>query len=56
MGFWYIMAKYSVIEHRNINDFRYGSLDVIVRSDEIILVGVLKRGNRSKYMTVRKNK
>jgi hypothetical protein len=48
------MAKYSVIEHRNKNDFKYGSFDVIVRSNEVILVGILKRGNRSRFMTIRR--
>jgi CO/xanthine dehydrogenase FAD-binding subunit len=49
------MGKFSVVEYRNVNDFKYGSFDVYLKSDEIIISGILKKNSsRSRYMSVRR--
>ena len=50
------MGKYSVIEYRNQNDFKYGSLEVFAnKPDEIIISGLLKKtGGRSRYLLIRR--
>lgn len=47
--------KGSIIEYRNINDFRFNSFTVYVKRDEIIIRGILKSGASSKYMLIRRN-
>lgn len=47
------MGKWTVIQHRNYNDFVYGSFDTYVQEDEIIIRGRLKRGQPSLYMVIR---
>jgi len=49
------MGKYSVIEYRNVNDFKYGSFDVYVKPDEVMASGLRKRGMHSRYMLIRRN-
>jgi len=47
--------KASVTEFRNQKDFRYGSFDVYVRKNEVIISGMLKKsGSRSRYMLIRR--
>lgn len=46
--------KWTVIQHRNFTDFLFGSFDVYVTEDEIVIRGRLKRGNNSLYMELRK--
>jgi len=48
-------GRYSVIEYRNQKDFRYGSFEVYVKPNELIISGVLKTGQRSRYLRVVKN-
>lgn len=51
------MGKYSVLEYRNQNDFRYGSFEVFAKPHEIIISGILKKsGGRSRYLLVRRSK
>ena len=49
------LSRYSVIKYRSEEDFKWGSFDVYVKSNEIIISGILKRGNRSRFMLIRKN-
>lgn len=46
--------KWTVIQHRNYNDFMYGSFDTHVTDDEIVIRGRLKRGQASLYMVIRR--
>jgi len=48
------MSGFSVIQYRNQSDFKWGSFDVFVKPDEVIISGVLKKGNRSRFMKVSK--
>lgn len=50
------MAKWSVIEHRGYNDFKYGSFSVYATPKEIVIRGVLKKTNQhSMYLLLRRN-
>ena len=49
------MAKWSVIQHRNYNDFTYGSFDTYVTEYDVVIRGRLKRGGNSLYMTIRRS-
>ena len=42
--------KWSIMRYRSYDDFMYGSFDVYVTKDEIIIRGHLKRGQPSLYM------
>jgi hypothetical protein len=48
------MGKWSVIQHRAYNDFIYGSWDIYVTEQDIVIRGRLKRGNNSLYISMRK--
>jgi len=48
--------QWSVINYRSYDDFRYGSFDVYVTENEVIIRGRLRRGNSSPYMLIRKVK
>jgi hypothetical protein len=50
------MGKWSVIQHRNYDDFTYGSFDAYVTEEEIVIRGRLKRGQPSLYMIIRRTK
>jgi hypothetical protein len=51
------MPKYSVIEYRNQNDFKYGNFEVFAKPNEVIISGLLKKsGSRSRYLQIRRNK
>ena len=41
------MGNWSVIQHRNFNDFKYGSFTVYVTKKEIVIRGILKRDSAS---------
>lgn len=44
---------FSVHEYRNQNDFKWGSFDVYVKPNEIIVSGLLKKnGSHSRYMRI----
>ena len=47
-------GKWTVIEYRNQKDFKYGSFEVYVKKEEFIISGILKRGQRSRYIKVSK--
>ena len=49
-------SAWSVIQYRAYEDFLYGSFDVYVTEDEVVIRGRLRRGNPSLYMLVRKAK
>ena len=49
------MVKWTVIQYRAFNDFSYGSMDIYVTEDEIVIRGRLKRGQPSLYMVIRRS-
>lgn len=50
------MGRFSVIQYRNQNDFKWGSFDVYVKPDEVIISGLLKKGGgHSRFMKVKKD-
>jgi len=49
------MSRYSVMTARNYNDFKYGSFNVYVTEKEVVIRGLLKKGNSSLYMKIVKN-
>jgi hypothetical protein len=49
------MNKFSVIEYRGFNDFKFGSFTVYVTDKVIIIRGVLKKTNSpSLYLKIRR--
>jgi hypothetical protein len=49
------MSKWSVIQHRNYNDFIYGSFDIYLTEHDIVIRGRLKKTkNNSLYMTLKR--
>ncbi len=50
------MVRFSVLQYRNYNDFKYGSFNVYVTEKEVTIRGLLKKNNNSSlYMRVVKN-
>jgi hypothetical protein len=50
------MTKWSVMQYRGFDDFMFGSFDVYVTREEVIIRGRLKRGQSSPYMLIRRVK
>jgi len=46
--------KWSVIQYRGFGDFHWGSFDVYITENEIVIRGKLKKGQPSLYMIIRK--
>jgi len=45
--------KWSIMRYRSYDDFMYGSFDVYVTKEEIVIRGHLKRGQPSLYMKLK---
>jgi hypothetical protein len=43
------------MQYRNQNDFKWGSFDVYVKPNEVIISGILKKGGHSRFMRVTKH-
>jgi hypothetical protein len=50
------MAKWSVRQYRNFDDFHFGSFEIYCTEQEIVIRGRLKRGQNSLYMMLRREK
>jgi hypothetical protein len=44
------------MQYRGFDDFMFGSFDVYVTREEVVIRGRLKRGQSSPYMLIRKMK
>lgn len=49
-----MVKAWTVIQHRGYKDFRYGSFNVYVTEEDVTIRGMLKKGNQSLYMTIKK--